>query len=107
MGLSGIISAMANCCPNEIAETQELYEAGNIKEAFNLYQRMFPLNAAVTGAFGVSGLKYACNYLGYLGGHVRNPLSDCGETQQVQLRAIIDKALSSNKAPGKNPESGE
>ena len=93
MGITGIISAMANCCPNEIAKTQELYEAGKHKEAFDLYQRMFPVNAAVTGSFGVAGLKYVCDYLGYSGGHVRNPLADCDETQQEQLRAIVDKAL--------------
>lgn len=96
MGTTAIISAMANCSPNEIAETQELYEAGKQKEAYDLYQRMFPVNSAVTGGFGIAGLKYACNYLGYSGGHVRNPLTDCNAAQQEQLRAIIDKAL-----PGK------
>jgi len=93
MGITGIVSAMANCCPNEIAETQELYDAGKREEAFNLYQRMFPVNAAVTGSFGVAGLKYVCDYLGYSGGHVRNPLADCGESQKEQLRAIVDQAL--------------
>ena len=101
MGITGIISAMANCCPDEIAETQELYEAGKQKESFDLYQRMFPVNAAVTGTFGVAGLKYACNYLGYSGGHVRNPLTDCNETQQEQLRFIIDVALNRDVSIGK------
>ncbi|MCL1993947.1 MAG: dihydrodipicolinate synthase family protein [Spirochaetes bacterium] len=96
MGTTGIISAMANCCPNEIAETQELYEAGKHKEAFEFYQRMFPVNGAVTGGFGIAGLKYACDYLGYKGGSVRNPLADCNASQQEQIRAIIEKAL-----PGK------
>ena len=93
MGTTGIISAMANCCPNEIAETQELWEAGKHKESYELYQRMFPVNAAVTGTFGIAGLKYACDYLGYKGGHVRNPLGDLSEEQKEKLRAIIDKAL--------------
>ena len=93
MGITATISAMANCCPNETAETQELYEAGKTKESLALYQRMFPVNAAVTGTYGIAGLKYACDYLGYSGGHVRNPLSDSTETQREQLRAIIDKAL--------------
>jgi 4-hydroxy-2-oxoglutarate aldolase len=84
---------MANCCPNEIAETQELYEKGKHSESLALYQRMFPVNAAVTGTFGIAGLKYACDYLGYAGGPVRNPLADLTDSQQEQLRAIIDKAL--------------
>jgi 4-hydroxy-2-oxoglutarate aldolase len=93
MGTTGIISAMANCCPNKIAETQELYEAGKHRESFELYQRMFPVNAAVTGTFGIAGLKYACDYLGYKGGHVRNPLGDLSEEQKEKVRVIIDKAL--------------
>jgi 4-hydroxy-2-oxoglutarate aldolase len=97
MGITATISAMANCCPNEIAETQDLYEAGKLKESFALYQAMFPVNAAVTGAFGIPGLKYACDYLGYSGCHVRNPLADCAEAQREQLRAIIDKALGKKK----------
>ena len=93
MGMTATISAMANCCPNKIAETQELFEQGKLKESFALYQRMFPVNAAVTGTYGIPGLKYACDYLGYSGGHVRNPLADCTEAQKEQVRAIIDKAL--------------
>ena len=93
MGISATISAMANCCPNEIAKTQELYEAGKQKESLELYQRMFPVNSALTGSFGIAGLKYACDYLGYCGGHVRNPLADCNDAQKEQIRAIIDKAL--------------
>jgi 4-hydroxy-2-oxoglutarate aldolase len=93
LGITATISAMANCCPNEIAETQELFEQGKMKESLNLYQRFFPVNAAVTGTYGIPGLKYVSDYLGYTGGYVRNPLSGCNETQKEQLRAIIDRAL--------------
>ena len=93
MGIRATISAMANCCPDEIAETGELYEAGKLKESFDLYQRMFPVNAAVTGTYGIAGLKYACDCLGYSGGHVRNPLADLALPQQEQLRVILEKAL--------------
>jgi 4-hydroxy-2-oxoglutarate aldolase len=93
MGICATISATANCCPNEIAEIQELYEKGKHSESFALYQRMFPVNTAVTGTFGIAGLKYACDCLGYSGAHVRNPLADLTETQKEQLRVILDKAL--------------
>ena len=99
MGITATISAMANCSPNEIAETQELYNAGKHRESFELYQRMFPVNAAVTGTFGIAGLKYACDYLGYSGGHVRNPLADLSAPQQEQLIAILDKALGRQVPP--------
>ncbi len=92
MGVTGIISAMANCCPNEITEVQTLFEAGNTQAAMALYQRMFPVNAAVTGAFGISGLKYASTRMGYVGGCVRSPLSDSSAEDKVKLDAILQKA---------------
>jgi len=91
LGVTGIVSAMANCCPNEITETQELFEAGKFEDARNLYQRMFPVNAAVTGAFGVSGLKFATDYAGYTGGYVRSPLLDLGDEDKGKLTKILEK----------------
>jgi 4-hydroxy-2-oxoglutarate aldolase len=93
LGITATISAMANCRPNEIAEIQDLFDAGKTAESLALYQRMFPVNAAVTGTYGIPGLKYAAAYCGYTGGYVRNPLIDCSEAQKEQLRAILDKAV--------------
>ena len=92
LGIEGIISAMANCCPNEIAEVQELFDAGNWEGARDLYQRMFPVNGAVTGGFGIAGLKFATDYCGYTGGYVRNPLSDSSDEEKTKLTAILQKA---------------
>jgi len=102
LGVSAIISAMANCCPNEIAEVQELYDAGAWEAARDLYQCMFPVNGAVTGAFGIGGLKYAAERMGYTGGFVRNPLSDSKPEEKTRLDAIIDKALNAKKDSYKN-----
>lgn len=93
LGITATISAMANCCPNEIAEVQELFDAGNWEGARQVYQRMFPVNAAVTGTFGISGLKFAADYTGYTGGSVRNPLIDSSDEDKVKLTAILEKAL--------------
>lgn len=92
LGVKGIISAMANCCPNEIAKVQQLFEAGDTGKALALYQRMFPLNAAVTGKYGISGLKYATDRYGYNGGYVRNPLMDSSEADKAALDQIFDRA---------------
>ena len=92
LGVEGIVSAMANCCPNEITETMELFDEGKLDEARALYQRMFPVNAAVTGAFGVAGLKFATSYSGYTGGYVRSPLLDSTDEEKVKLTEILEKA---------------
>ncbi len=92
LGVTAIVSAMANCTPNEIAEVQELFEAGRMDEARDLYQRFFPVNAAVTGAYGIPGLKFATDYAGYTGGHVRNPLANSSQSDKEALTAILEKA---------------
>jgi len=92
LGITGIVSAMANCCPNEITETMELFDAGKLEESMALYQRMFPVNGAVTGAFGVAGLKFATDYAGYTGGYVRSPMIDSSDEDKVKLTAILEKA---------------
>lgn len=92
LGVTAIISAMANCCPNEIAEVQELFDAGNWESARAVYQRMFPVNAAVTGTYGISGLKYVTDRMGYKGGYVRNPLSDSTTDDKAKLDEILKKA---------------
>jgi len=92
MGITGIISAMANCCPEPIAEVQALYDAGRLQEAFDLYQRWFPVNAAVTGKYGIGGLKYCADRCGYTGGFVRNPLLDSTEQEKKELDAILAAA---------------
>ncbi|MBQ1523710.1 MAG: dihydrodipicolinate synthase family protein [Firmicutes bacterium] len=93
LGITGIISAMANCCPDPIADVQELFDAGKHDEALALYQRWFPVNAAVTGKYGIQGLKYAADKCGYCGGFVRNPLIDSTEKEKQELDAILAKAM--------------
>jgi len=92
LGTTAIISALANCAPNEIAEVQELYDAGHLERSRDLYQRMFPVNSAVTGDFGISMLKYATTHLGYTGGYVRNPLGDSSPEEQAGLDKVLQKA---------------
>ncbi len=93
MGITGIISAMANCCPDPIAEVQSLYDAGKLNEALALYQRWFPVNAAVTGKYGIAGLKYTADRCGFRGGFVRNPLLDSTAQEKKELDAILAAAM--------------
>lgn len=92
LGVKGSILALANCNPNECVEVQDLFDKGNWEEARELYQRMFPVNGAVTGAYGIPGLKYVCDKLGYVGGNVRTPLMPVKESAKAELDEILKKA---------------
>ena len=84
--------ALANCCPDECVRIQELFDAGDWAGARDLYQRVFPVNAAVTGTYGIAGLKYGCDLMGYKGGYVRSPLQQLKDSQKEELRRIYIKA---------------
>lgn len=92
LGITAVVSAMANCCPNEITEVQELFDAGRFDESRALYQRMFPVNAAVTGAYSIPGLKVATDAMGYTGGYVRSPLLQASDKTKEAVLAILKKA---------------
>lgn len=93
LGITAIISAMANCFPNEIARVQELFDDGDWLKARELYQIMFDVNAAVTGGFGISGLKHVSTSQGYIGGYVRNPLLELEPAQCDKLDRIVNDAI--------------
>jgi len=74
VGAAGAIVAVANVVPEICVELFTLARAGRHDEAKALQRRLTPLAAAVTGGFGIPGLKLAMEMAGYVGGEVRGPL---------------------------------
>ncbi|MCK9217016.1 MAG: dihydrodipicolinate synthase family protein [Firmicutes bacterium] len=93
LGIKGGILALANCNPNECAEVKEAFDDGDWEKAREIYQRVFPINIAVTGTYGIAGLKYACDLLGYKGGTVRSPLLPLDDDQKKGIESILRKAF--------------
>lgn len=89
LGVQASVMALANCCPGECVEVQKEYEAGNLEKARELYERVFPVNSAVTGKYGIAGLKYACDLLGFAGGLVRKPLLQLKEQEKSELIELL------------------
>ncbi len=92
LGIRGGIHALANCCPVECVDIQRLFDAGKMDEAKALYLRMLPVNEAVTATYGVAGLKYSCDLLGYKGGHVRSPLQPLSTDEKQAMEAVLKQA---------------
>jgi len=92
IGIKGSIMALANCCPNECVEVQNLYNQGKYAESLELYKRMFPVNACVTGKLGVPALKYACDRLGYEGGAPCKPLLPLTDAQKADVEKVLKNA---------------
>lgn len=89
LGVRAAIMALANCAPEECVAVQHLYNIGKAAEAEALHRRLVPVNQAVTGTYGIAGLKYACSVRGFEGGHVRAPLSDLDDKGKEVMREVI------------------
>ena len=92
LGIEAGIHAAANCAPNACAAVQQAFAAGDNERARAIYQLLLPLNTAVTATYGIAGLKYAADLLGYSGGSVRCPLQPLNEKQRQELTEIVETA---------------
>lgn len=92
IGIRASVMALANCCPNECIKVQRAFEEGRYQESLDLYKRLFPVNACVTGKLGVPALKYACDKLGFEGGEPCKPLLPLKDTQRIEVEKILRNA---------------
>jgi len=92
LGVRAGIMALANITPTDCAQVQNAYERGDYEEACRIYERLFPVNTAITATYGVAGLKHAANLLGYKGGSVRSPLLSVNEKEKSEIRGILQRA---------------
>lgn len=89
LGGAGGTLAVANVIPNECARIFRLTEEGAHEEARRLQLAILALNDAVTGKYGVPGLKAALDLLGYYGGAPRLPLQPATPAVRDDLRRLL------------------
>jgi 4-hydroxy-2-oxoglutarate aldolase len=94
LGVDAAILALANSHPNECYQVQKAFEMGDNETARELYQTLIPINMAVTGTYGIPGLKYACDLMGYKGGFVRSPMLELNQQDKDNIKVLIDQQLS-------------
>jgi 4-hydroxy-2-oxoglutarate aldolase len=91
LGATGGTLALAKIFPNECARLQKLFEAGKIKEARDLQMTLIDSNNAVTGRWGIPGLKAAMEMIGLYGGDPRPPLLPLKEADREELRKVLTR----------------
>jgi len=89
VGARGVIAALANVAPRECLRLVALYEQGALAEARTLQARLIPVNTAVTGGYGVAGLKAALELMAGYGGAPRQPLAPCTASERERLRMLL------------------
>jgi len=92
VGVAGGVLALADVAPAQCVELYNLTRAGDHSAARDLQLRLLPVNKAVTGTYGIPGVKAAMDMLGYYGGPPRAPLAPLGPAEKETLRGILQKA---------------
>lgn len=92
LGAVGTISALANLAASSLDGLIQAFNNGDQEQARMIQQRLVRPNAAVTARFGVAGLKYALDLMGYYGGPTRSPLQALEPEQKAELRQIFVEA---------------
>ncbi|GAB4115422.1 MAG: dihydrodipicolinate synthase family protein [Candidatus Caldatribacteriota bacterium] len=92
LGCKGGVLALANLIPEKCVEIYRLVQQNKLKEARELQLRMIPVNHAVTTIYGISGLKYAMDLIGYRGGETRLPLLPLKKEEKEKIRNILREA---------------
>lgn len=87
-GVGGTL-AVANVIPNECAKLLRLTEEGKHDEARRLQLAILEINNAVTGKYGVGGLKAALDLLGYYGGAPRMPILPAKPAERDDIRRML------------------
>lgn len=91
LGCKGGILALANLVPEYCVKIFKLIKENKVKEARLLQLRLIPVNQAIIVDYGISGLKYAMDMLGYHGGDMSLPLP-ISTIEKKEIKNILMKA---------------
>lgn len=87
-GTGGVLS-LANVFPDACVSLYRAFVEGRKEEAKRLNETLVSLNKAVSGTFGVAGVKVAMDLAGYVGGVPRRPLKELTDAQRESLRNTL------------------
>jgi 4-hydroxy-2-oxoglutarate aldolase len=89
IGAVGGIMALANFAAIPVRRLVEAFQSADLPLARRFQLSLADINNAVTAKYGVAGLKYALDRVGYYGGPPRRPL----QALHAQGRTEIDRLL--------------
>jgi 4-hydroxy-tetrahydrodipicolinate synthase len=89
VGAVGGILALANVAPEATAEVYRRHRNGDQQGARGLNADLVELNRAVTGRFGIPGLKAAMRTRGAPAGYARSPHQPVDEAARDELESLV------------------
>jgi dihydrodipicolinate synthase/N-acetylneuraminate lyase len=88
-GASGAILAFAAFAPQACQEIYLAWKDHGLSLAREKQQRIAKVNQRIVGEFGIAGVKYACDFNGYFGGHTRAPLLGLTAEEKAEIEALL------------------
>ncbi|OHB68843.1 MAG: hypothetical protein A2Y77_15535 [Planctomycetes bacterium RBG_13_62_9] len=89
IGAAGGVLSIANIAPDACVELYELFLQGMYDRARELSAGLIRLNQAVSGTWGVAGVKAAMDLVGLRGGKPREPLMPAPDDAVAQIRQVM------------------
>jgi dihydrodipicolinate synthase/N-acetylneuraminate lyase len=88
-GASGAILAFAAFAPQACQEIYLAWKDHDLALAREKQQRIAVANRRIVGELGIAGVKYACDYNGYFGGHTRAPLLGLTAQEKFEIEGLL------------------
>lgn len=93
-GAVGAILALADAFPELCCDVYEASRAGDRTKAHSLAQKLIPPSNMLVRQYGIAGLKYALDRLGYYGGPPRPPLLPVNEKARLEIDGMLANLMS-------------
>ena len=93
-GARGAILALADAFPEMCVEIWQATRAGDSDRARALQEKLVAPSKLLGPQYGIAGLKYTLDRLGYFGGSPRPPLLPVGEAGRREIDAMLADVLS-------------
>jgi 4-hydroxy-2-oxoglutarate aldolase len=91
LGAEGGIISLANCFPEVCCQLHAEATSGSADNARRLHLRILQANRAVSGKYGVAGVKAAMQLAGYQGGDPRRPLQPLSDEIRQTMRSKLQE----------------
>ncbi|MFA5815220.1 MAG: 4-hydroxy-tetrahydrodipicolinate synthase [Bacteroidales bacterium] len=94
LGAEGVISVVANACPDRMSQMISAMEERNIGEAQKLHYEMLELIQLIFAEGSPAGIKAALHHMGICDENVRLPLTPVSEALSIRIRDYLKTNLS-------------
>ena len=89
LGAVGAMLGFAACAPQACQEVYLAWKDHDLKLAREKQERIAAPSQRIVGQLGMNGVKYACDFNGYYGGHCRAPLLPLSAATKAEIESLL------------------